>query len=198
MLQFRGSKLLTQWRAASLWNRIHRKFWRLGVLFARTWAVGLRQRLRSCLFQQPVKNTCDRGVFIFGLSGRQWRGQCARVGARSDCLYIAPAQSHHCLPANDVQLVAVSEFRKRDRNSHVSVDGVLFQAGSGRQHTPFVMNVTTILPISAVTERQGSTLVLSRIGLQLKRAPETNQGVNIMKNTTLSDCYRAVKEPGGS
>jgi hypothetical protein len=60
----------------------------------------------------------------------------------------APAQSHHCLPANDVQLVGVAEFPPNViENSPVSVDGVLFQAGSRRQHTPFVMSVTTILPI---------------------------------------------------
>jgi hypothetical protein len=62
----------------------------------------------------------------------------------------APAQSHHCLPANDVQLVGVAEFPPNViENSHVTADGVLFQAGSGRQHTPFLMNVTTILPIPA-------------------------------------------------
>jgi hypothetical protein len=81
-----------------------------------------------CLFQQPVKNNLtDRTAYVY-----------------------APAQSHLCLPANDVQLVGVSEFPQNViENSHVSVDGVLFQAGSGRQHTPFVMNVTTILPMAA-------------------------------------------------
>jgi len=47
-----------------------------------------------------------------------------------------------------VQLVGVAEFPQNViENSHVSVEGVLFQAGTGRQHTPFVMNVTTILPL---------------------------------------------------
>jgi len=60
----------------------------------------------------------------------------------------APAESHHCLPANDVQLVGVAEFPQDViENSHVSVDGVLFQAATSRQHTAFVMNVTTILPM---------------------------------------------------
>ena len=62
----------------------------------------------------------------------------------------APAQSHQCLAANDVQLVGVSEFPQNViENSHVSVAGVLFQASTARQHTPFVMKVTTILPLSA-------------------------------------------------
>jgi hypothetical protein len=52
------------------------------------------------------------------------------------------------LPANDVQLVGVAEFPQNViENSHVSIDGVLFQSVSGREHTPFVMNVNTILPI---------------------------------------------------
>jgi hypothetical protein len=60
----------------------------------------------------------------------------------------APAESHHCLAANDVQLVGVAEFPQNViENSHVNVDGVLFQAGSTRQHTSFLMNVTTILPL---------------------------------------------------
>jgi hypothetical protein len=47
-------------------------------------------------------------------------------------------------------LVGVAEFPPNViENSHVTVDGVLFQAGSPRQHTPFLMNVTTILPIPA-------------------------------------------------
>jgi hypothetical protein len=47
-----------------------------------------------------------------------------------------------------VQLVGVAEFPQNViENSHVNVDGVLFQAGSSSQHTPFLMSVTTILPL---------------------------------------------------
>jgi hypothetical protein len=49
-----------------------------------------------------------------------------------------------------VQLIGVAEFPQNViENSHVNVDGKLFPAGSSRQHTQFVMNVTTILPIPA-------------------------------------------------
>jgi hypothetical protein len=62
----------------------------------------------------------------------------------------APAHSLHCLPANDLQLVGVAEFPQNViENSHVTVNGTLFQARLARQHTPFLMNVTTILPIPA-------------------------------------------------
>jgi len=50
--------------------------------------------------------------------------------------------------ANDVQLVGIAEFPQNViENSHVNVDGRLFQAGSSREHTPFLMNVITILPL---------------------------------------------------
>jgi len=42
----------------------------------------------------------------------------------------------------------VAEFPQNViENSHVNVDGVLFQAGSKSEHTAVVMRVTTILPI---------------------------------------------------
>jgi hypothetical protein len=60
----------------------------------------------------------------------------------------APAQSIHCLSANEVQLVGVAEFPQNVlERPHVTVDGRLFQAGPGRQYTPFLMSVITILPI---------------------------------------------------
>jgi hypothetical protein len=103
-----------------------------------------------CLFQQPVKNT---------LTGRiHFRDYPTAVGvdnvpvlALDHTAYIyAPAQSYHCLPANDVQLVGMAEFPQNViENSRVTVRGALFQESSGRQHTPFVMNVTTILPVPA-------------------------------------------------
>jgi hypothetical protein len=62
----------------------------------------------------------------------------------------APAQSHRCLPANDVQLVGLAEFpRDIGENSHIAVSGSLTEQTSSRQHTPFLLNVTTILPFNA-------------------------------------------------
>jgi hypothetical protein len=60
----------------------------------------------------------------------------------------APPQSFHCLPANDVQLVGVSEFPDRlGENSHVIVDGKVLEGVAQGQYTRFVIQVVGILPI---------------------------------------------------
>ena len=60
------------------------------------------------------------------------------------------AQSLLCLAANDVQLVGVAEFPQSiGENSHVSVEGTLFEAVSARQYTRFLINVSSIVPIRA-------------------------------------------------
>jgi hypothetical protein len=65
----------------------------------------------------------------------------------------APAQSHRCLPANDLQMVGVAEFpRNIGENSHVAVTGSLTEATTSRQHTTFLLNVTTIV-LSDAPER---------------------------------------------
>ena len=102
-----------------------------------------------CLFQQPVKNTLTGHVHFREYPNADGMDNVPVLALDRTAYVYAPAQSHLCLPANDVQLVGVSEFPQNViEASHVSVDGVLFQAGSGRQHTAFVMNVTTILPMA--------------------------------------------------
>jgi hypothetical protein len=56
-----------------------------------------------------------------------------------------PAQSLQCLPANDLQLVDVSEFpRDVGENSHIIVDGkVLHGVGTG-QYTSLVIKVISV------------------------------------------------------
>jgi hypothetical protein len=101
-----------------------------------------------CLLQQPVKNNLTGHVHFRDYPTDDGIDNVPVLALDRTAYIYAPAESHHCLPANDVQLVGVAEFPPNViENSHVSVDGKLFQAGSGRQHTPFVMNVTTILPI---------------------------------------------------
>ena len=103
-----------------------------------------------CLFEQPVKNTLTGRVHFRDYPSVEGIDNVPILALDRTAYVYAPAQSQHCLAANDVQLVGVSEFPQNViENSRVSVDGVLFQAASGRQHTPFVMNVTTILPIGA-------------------------------------------------
>ncbi len=102
-----------------------------------------------CLIQQPVKHNLTGHVHFRDYATSEGVDNVPVLALDRTAYVYAPAQSLHCLPANDVQLVGVAEFpRDVIENSHVSVDGVLFSAGSGRQHTPFVMKVNTILPIA--------------------------------------------------
>jgi hypothetical protein len=102
-----------------------------------------------CLLQQPVKNNLTGRVHFRDYPTSEGMDKVPVLALDRTAYVYAPAQSRHCLPANDVQLVGVAEFPQDViENSHVSVDGKLFQAGSSSQHTQFLMNVTTILPIS--------------------------------------------------
>ncbi|HEX3912252.1 MAG TPA: hypothetical protein VHW71_01985 [Steroidobacteraceae bacterium] len=59
----------------------------------------------------------------------------------------APPQSLLCLPANDVQLVGITELPDRiGENSHVLVNGKVLEGVAVGQHTRFVISVISILP----------------------------------------------------
>ena len=103
-----------------------------------------------CLFLEPINATLSGKIHFRDYPAPDGLDNVPVLSLDRTAYIYAPAQSHHCLAANDLQLVGVAEFPPNViENSHVTVDGVLFQAGSGRQHTPFLMNVTTILPIPA-------------------------------------------------
>ena len=107
-----------------------------------------------CLFQQPVKNTLTGRVHFRDFPSEDGMDNVPILALDKTAYVYAPAQSHHCLPANDLQLAGIAEFPQNViENSHVRVDGVLFQAASSRQHTPFAMTVTTILPIGAAAAK---------------------------------------------
>jgi hypothetical protein len=60
----------------------------------------------------------------------------------------APPQSFHCLAANDVQLVGIAELPASiGENTHVTVDGTVYEGVADGQHTRFVINVVSILPV---------------------------------------------------
>jgi hypothetical protein len=102
-----------------------------------------------CLFQQPVKNTLTGHVHFRDYPAPDGMDNVPVLALDRTAYVYAPAESHLCLPANDVQLVGVAEFpRDVIENSHVTAEGTLFQAASPRQHTEFLMNVRTILPIA--------------------------------------------------
>jgi hypothetical protein len=126
------------------------RIWRVSFIGACLGLSGCVLGYGPCLFQQPVKNTLTGRVHFRDYPSSDGLDNVPILALDRTAYVYAPAESRHCLPANDVQLVGVAEFpRDVIENSHVSVDGVLFQEASSRQHTPFVMNVTTILPIAA-------------------------------------------------
>jgi hypothetical protein len=101
-----------------------------------------------CLLQRPVKNTLIGHVHFRDYPTTDGMDNVPLLSLDRTAYVYAPAESHFCLPANDLQLVGVAEFPQNTiENSYVTVDGTLFQAGSTRQHTPFLMSVITILPI---------------------------------------------------
>jgi hypothetical protein len=127
-----------------------RGFWQVAILCALSAGLpGCVVGYGPCLFQQPVKISLTGHVHFRDYPSGEGIDNVPVLALDRTAYVYAPAQSHFCMPANDVQLVGVSEFPQNViENSHVSVDGVLFQAASGRQHTPFLINVTTILPIA--------------------------------------------------
>jgi hypothetical protein len=125
------------------------RIWRWSFIGACLGLSGCVFGYGPCLFQQPVKNTLTGRVHFRDYPSPGGIDNVPVLALDRTAYLYAPAESLHCLPANDVQLVGVTEFpRNVIENSHVSVNGVLFQAGSGRQHTPFVMRVNTISPLN--------------------------------------------------
>lgn len=127
------------------------RFWQLLVSGTYLGLTGCVIGYGPCLFQQPVKNTLTGHVHFRDYPAADGLDNVPVLSLDRTAYVYAPAQSPHCLPANDLQLVGVTEFPQNViENSHVTVNGKLFTAGSPRQHTAFLMSVTTILPIPTV------------------------------------------------
>ena len=120
------------------------RFWVLGVLAALSGCVhGV-----GCLFLQPVKHTLTGRIHFRSYPASDGMDNVpVLVLDRTEYVY-SPAHSYQCMSATDVQLVGVSEFPENIiENSHVSVDGALFESTSTHEYTRFLMRVTTILPL---------------------------------------------------
>ena len=124
--------------------------WRLSFIGAYLALSGCVIGYGPCLLQQPVKNTLTGHVHFRDYPAADGMDNVPVLALDRTAYLYAPAESHHCLPANDLQLVGVAEFPQNViENTHVSVEGRLFQAASDHQHTAFLMTVITILPIPA-------------------------------------------------
>jgi hypothetical protein len=123
--------------------------WRLSFIGAYLGLSGCVLGYGPCLFQQPFKNTVTGHVHFRDYPNADGMDNVPVLTLDKTAYVYAPAQSIHCLPANDLQLVGVAEFPQNViENTHVTVNGTLFQEGTSRQHTPFLMNVITILPVT--------------------------------------------------
>lgn len=101
----------------------------------------------ACLFTQPVKQTVAGRVVFRSYPGDGGVDHVPILVLDHTAYIYSPAQSFFCQPADELQLVGISEFpRHVVENSRVSVQGRLFGATSSRDHTRFLMNVLTLLP----------------------------------------------------
>jgi hypothetical protein len=104
----------------------------------------------QCLFTEPFKNTLTGHVHFRNFPAPDGIDNVPVLSLDRTAYIYSPAHSHQCLTANDVQLIGVAEFPQDIiEDSHVTVRGSVFEATSSREHTNFVMNVTSILPIRA-------------------------------------------------
>ena len=101
-----------------------------------------------CMLLKPFKQTVTGRVHFKDYPGPDGMDNVPILTLDSTAYVYSPGQSTHCLAANDVQLVGFSEFPKDVvENTHVSVQGSFFSATSSHQHTPLLIDVTSVLPI---------------------------------------------------
>ncbi len=103
-----------------------------------------------CLFTQPFKHDLSGVVHFHDYPAPDGIDNVSILALDTTAYVYSPAQSTKCLPVNEVQMVGLAEFpRDVGENTHVTVHGSLFEATNARQHTDFLLNVTSILPFDA-------------------------------------------------
>jgi hypothetical protein len=120
------------------------RFWVLGVLAALSGCV----HGYGCLFLQPVKHTLTGRIHFRSFPAPDGMDNVPVLVLDRTAYVYSPAHTYQCLSATDVQLVGVSEFPENIiENSHVTVDGALYESTSSHEYTRFLMRVTTLLPL---------------------------------------------------
>ena len=124
-----------------------RILWSLAVLAVNAALTGCVVGYGPCLLLEPVKHTFTGQVHFHDYPESAGVDNVPILVLDSTSYVYAPAQSNHCQSANDLQLVGVTEFPDNvGENSHVKVEGSLFEAVSSRHHTKFLINVQSIEP----------------------------------------------------
>ncbi len=104
-----------------------------------------------CLWLEPLKSTVSGTLHFRPFKGTEGVDQVPVLALDKTAYIYAPGISHQCQSAEELQLVGVAEFAPNiAENSHIRVQGALFGAVSGHQHTPFLVNVSNIELIKPV------------------------------------------------
>jgi len=124
--------------------------WRFCVLSFCLACAGCVAGYGGCLFMAPVKHTLTGRVHFRSYPAADGIDNVPVLALDHMAYMYSPSQSFSCLPADELQLVGISEFPQNIvENSLVSVQGTLFGAASAHEHTRFLMNVITMLPVNA-------------------------------------------------
>jgi len=117
------------------------------LLAATLGAAGCVHGYGGCLWTQPVKHTLAGRVHFRTYPTPDGIDNVPVLVLDRTAYLYSPAQSFLCQPADELQLVGISEFPQSVvENSHVSVQGKLYGAASAHDHTRFLMDVITLLP----------------------------------------------------
>jgi len=120
---------------------------RIAALAACAAAAGCVHGYGACLWIQPVKHTLGGRIHFRSYPTQDGIDHVPVLALDRTAYLYSPALSTSCQPVNDLQLVGVSEFPESVvEDSHVSVQGKLFDATSAHDHTRYLMNVITLLP----------------------------------------------------
>jgi hypothetical protein len=126
-------------------------FMRLSPLLAPALSIALSGCVigsGACLLQEPFKHSFQGKVRIQTFPAGDGIDHVPVLTLDRTAYIYAPANSHYCMPANDLQLVGWSELPPDIADdTHVEVTGSLFQAATVHQHTAFLVNVRNILPL---------------------------------------------------
>ncbi|HMK84378.1 MAG TPA: hypothetical protein VK437_00350 [Steroidobacteraceae bacterium] len=107
----------------------------------------------GCLFTQPVRHTLTGRIHFRSYPAAEGVDNVPVLTLDRTAYVYAPFQSFMCQPADELQLVGISEFPESVvEDTHVSAQGKLFSATSSHDHTRFLMNVITLLPDNAHTQ----------------------------------------------
>ncbi|HTV96822.1 MAG TPA: DUF4431 domain-containing protein [Steroidobacteraceae bacterium] len=118
--------------------------WLIGLCLA---GAGCVHGYGGCLWTQPVKHTLSGRVHFRSFPAPDGVDNVPVLTLDKTAYLYSPAQSFLCQPADELQLVGVSEFpRSVVEGSHVTIQGKIFAATSSHDHTPFLMSVITLLP----------------------------------------------------